>query len=126
MPIYEYRCSKCRRKTAVFVRGFTVKDPPVCSTCGSTDTSRVFSTFAVGRSSTPDMAAMADSLSSFNANDPQAMARMIKESNAGRDDPELDDIVGRMEGGEVPDDLYGAMAGEGFYSPKDDSGDDTP
>ena len=123
MPVYEYRCARCRQKTSVFVRSFTVKEPPVCSRCGNAETTRVFSTFAVGRSSTPDLAAMADDLASFNPNDPQAMARALRESNADRgDDPELDEIVGRMEKGELPDDLHDALAGEGFHSYDTDGG----
>ena len=122
MPIYEFRCAKCRRKTSVFVRGFTVKETPTCSFCGSAETARVFSTFAVGKSSKPDLSKMYDDLSKVDTSTPESMARVLKESNAERgDDAELDEIVGRMEKGEVPDDLYGALAGEGFYS--DDSGE---
>ena len=123
MPIYEYRCAKCRWKTPVFVRGFTVKETPVCAHCGSTETTRVFSTFALGKSSTPDLSKMYDDLSSVDTSTPEAMARVLRESNAERGpDPELDEIVDRMEKGEVPDDLYGAMAGEGFYSDDNDEG----
>lgn len=122
MPIYEFRCAKCRRKTSVFIRGFTVKETPACSFCGSMETARVFSTFAVGKSSKPDLSQMYDDLSRVDTSTPESMARVLKEANAERgDDAELDEIVGRMEKGEVPDDLYGALAGEGFYS--EDSGE---
>ncbi|MCH8283908.1 MAG: zinc ribbon domain-containing protein, partial [Chloroflexi bacterium] len=47
MPVYEYRCPQCRRKSAVFVRGFGGADAPACEHCGGQGLTRLFSTFAV-------------------------------------------------------------------------------
>lgn len=49
MPVYEYRCNACRKKTSVFVR--TVSDPQgvTCSHCGGSDVQRLISSVAYHR-----------------------------------------------------------------------------
>ena len=50
MPVYEYRCASCRRKTSVFVR--TMADPEglACSHCGGKELKRAVSGFAYHQS----------------------------------------------------------------------------
>jgi len=50
MPIFEYKCNKCGHKTE-FLEKSTSKGKHVCKTCGSSDTVKLFSGFAVGQSS---------------------------------------------------------------------------
>jgi putative FmdB family regulatory protein len=50
MPIYEFRCQKCRLKFSELVRGWNVTAKPPCPGCGASDTKRVMSTFAYHRS----------------------------------------------------------------------------
>jgi putative FmdB family regulatory protein len=50
MPVYEYRCSSCQRKSSFFVKGFNDPLSPVCSACGGREMSRVFSSFAYHKS----------------------------------------------------------------------------
>lgn len=104
MPIYEYRCTQCRHKMTIFVRGMSPTPPLACERCGSASVSRLFSTFAVGRSGSEppggvDDAAMPD----IDESDPRAMARMMRgmSSEAGEDmGPEFEEVVQRMEAGE--------------------------
>jgi len=49
VPIYEYRCAKCRRLTSVWVRSMNDTVPPKCEKCGSTELSRVMSKVAYHR-----------------------------------------------------------------------------
>jgi putative FmdB family regulatory protein len=49
MPVFEYKCSKCGRKTEFLERSNT-KNKHVCEKCGS-DMQKVFSGFSVGQSS---------------------------------------------------------------------------
>lgn len=53
MPIYEYRCQQCRAVTAVFVRAISSAGgdtaTPACDQCGSADTQRMMSAFAMGK-----------------------------------------------------------------------------
>lgn len=45
MPLFEYRCRACGEKTEQLVLAGDTASAPVCS-CGSTDLSRLLSTFA--------------------------------------------------------------------------------
>ena len=48
MPIYEYACKKCSAKFDHLARTMAASDAKVkCPECGSTDTSRALSVFAV-------------------------------------------------------------------------------
>ena len=49
MPIYEYRCASCKRKTSVFTRTMSDPDDLACSHCGGREMTRAVSSFAVGR-----------------------------------------------------------------------------
>lgn len=56
MPIYEYRCNQCQRKSAVLVRSASSSPEPFCETCGSSDLKRVVSRFAYHRSESDRLA----------------------------------------------------------------------
>ena len=46
MPLYEYRCADCEKKTEQLVLAGDLASPPVCPSCGSRSMSRLLSTFA--------------------------------------------------------------------------------
>ncbi len=48
MPIYEYTCEKCDKRFDQLVRSIASDTKPPCPTCGSTETARALSVFAVG------------------------------------------------------------------------------
>ena len=50
MPIYEYRCDDCDRKTDKLVRGFNAPDSVECKACGGENTHRVISRVAFHKS----------------------------------------------------------------------------
>lgn len=50
MPIYEYRCRGCNRKSDVLWRNFSPPDTVECAGCGGNDTIRVISTVALHKS----------------------------------------------------------------------------
>ena len=50
MPIYEYRCRACDRKSSTFTRSISDRLAPICSHCQSTDVQRTLSSFAHHRS----------------------------------------------------------------------------
>jgi putative FmdB family regulatory protein len=56
MPIYEYRCNNCGRKTSLFRQSIAeasaAENELKCERCGSDAVRRIFSRFAVGRGAT--------------------------------------------------------------------------
>lgn len=50
MPIYEYLCTVCGRKSSFLVKSHTSTFEPRCSHCDSTELRRLLSTFAYHRS----------------------------------------------------------------------------
>ena len=49
MPVYEFFCPECRKKSSFLVRS-TSSFEPKCSICGNTDVTRIISTFAYHKS----------------------------------------------------------------------------
>src|SRR5947209_6491120 len=122
MPIYEYRCASCRRRTSVFVRSATSAARPKCEHCGSAKLNRLVSKFAVHRPGADfDDPSSAEDL---DESDPRAVARWARKmkEEAGEDlGPEFDDMVDRIEAGEDPE---GVMADSALYDQGMDDGDD--
>lgn len=104
MPIYEYHCSACKRRTSVLVRSVTSTVRPKCEHCGSARLSRMMSKFAVhgGRIDLDNPASM----DGLDESDPKSIARWARRmgDEAGEDlGPEFDDMVNRIEAGEDPE-----------------------
>lgn len=120
MPIYEYRCNRCQSRASIFQRSIQVAAAAVCSHCGSTDLTRLISRVAVLHSEESHLEDLASdaSLADLDESDPRSMARWAR--RMGREmgeelGPEFDEMVDRMEAGEMPEDL-----GEGGQEPLDD------
>ncbi|MDQ7818931.1 MAG: zinc ribbon domain-containing protein [Armatimonadota bacterium] len=80
MPIYEFRCRRCRRKSSVFVLSYKEPFTHTCPHCGSADLTRIMSRFATVRSEEDRLESLADSadLGDVNENDPRSVARWMK------------------------------------------------
>lgn len=48
MPVYEYKCGKCGQISEFLVSANPGKEKHSCGKCGSSDMTKVFSSFAVG------------------------------------------------------------------------------
>jgi len=71
---------------------------------------RIFSRFAIKRGDSKQMGMDVDSGFEGLDGDPRAMAHMMREMSdeMGEEiDPETNELLGRMESGEMPDDLEG-------------------
>ncbi len=124
MPIYEFRCSACRRRSSVFVRTVTSTLRPKCEHCGSPRMTRLMSKFAVhGGSGSFDLDDPA-SLENIDESDPKAMARWARQmkEEMGEDlGPEFDDMVDRIEAGEDPEEVMGGAGDDdGAFDGDDD------
>ncbi len=118
MPIYEYRCNACRRRTSVFTRNMSAPVTADCEHCGSPDISRLFSRVAVLRSE-DDLAGDIDesSLGDIDENDPRSVARWVRKMSRQMGEPldtEMESDLERMEAGEMPDDYEGGGSEEDF------------
>ena len=107
MPIYEYHCGDCRKRVSVFIRSISNPGNPACPRCGGTRLERVMSRFAVVRGEDALMDNMDDDslLSGVDESDPRSMAAWARKmgSRFGEDlGPEFDEMVERMEEGEMP------------------------
>ncbi|MDP2959553.1 MAG: zinc ribbon domain-containing protein [Longimicrobiales bacterium] len=112
MPIYEYRCNGCRRRVTVFQRTIQAAAAPACPHCGGGDLTRLMSRVAVVRSEESHLDSLASdaSLADLDESDPRSVARWARRMGRqmGEDlGPEFDEMVERMEAGEMPDDGEG-------------------
>ena len=118
MPIYEFRCSACRKRSSVFVRSINTSISPSCEHCGSREMSRLFSRVAVlrGEESFSD-GIDESSLGDVDENDPRSVARWVRKMSSQMGEPldsEMEADLERMEAGEMPDDGLGDEAEEDF------------
>jgi putative FmdB family regulatory protein len=109
VPIYEYRCLACRRRTSVFMRSIGAPAQATCEHCGSTETSRLISRVAVLRPEGDESDSFDESsLSDVDENDPRSMARWVRKMSRQMGEPldaEMEADLERMEAGEMPDDF---------------------
>ncbi len=120
MPIYEYQCHGCKRRTSIFARSVSPAARGVCEHCGGGKLSRVMSKFAVhgGRVNLDDPSSMGG----IDESDPRAVARLMRQMGEETDEamePGFEEMLGRMEAGESPE---SAMAGSALDD--DFAGDD--
>ena len=80
MPIYEYRCTACRRKVTVLTMRVSEAVDPVCGHCGSRDLTRLLSRFAMVRSEEARLDDLTSdaALGDVDESDPKSMARWMK------------------------------------------------
>lgn len=80
MPIYEYRCRNCGKKTEVITFRVSEEVLPTCGHCGSEAMGRLMSRVRVRLSEETRMERLADPsrLGSLDENDPKSMAKWMK------------------------------------------------
>jgi putative FmdB family regulatory protein len=80
MPIYEYRCLDCGRKSVFVTLSIKSKLLPKCKRCGSEKMEKIFSRVAIFRSEESRMESIADpsKLAGLDENDPRSVARWMK------------------------------------------------
>jgi putative FmdB family regulatory protein len=116
VPIYEYRCHHCKRRVAIFWRSIAeaTAGQATCPRCGSTHLTRLISRVRVVRSAESRLDDLSDpsSLADFDENDPRSMARLMRRmaDETGEDlGPEFEEVVGRLEAGEDPEEIEKSM-----------------
>jgi putative FmdB family regulatory protein len=104
VPIYEYRCSACRRKVTVLTLRVSEAVDPVCEHCGSRDLTRLLSRFAMVRSDDARLDDLTNdsTLDGVDESDPKSVARWMRKmgSELGEDAGEdFDEVVDELEQG---------------------------
>jgi putative FmdB family regulatory protein len=100
MPIYEFRCQECGKKTEVITFRVSEEVTPQCQHCGSAAMSRLMSRVRVRLSEETRMERLADPsrLGGLDENDPKSMARFMKAmSHEMGEDFEGEDVDAMIE-----------------------------
>ena len=130
VPVYEYRCPTCRRRTSELFLTFAEVKAPECPRCRQPMQKQV-SLFSTIKSEDARMDELSDDamLGDVDENDPRSVARWARRmgKEMGEDlGPEFDEMVDAMERGEDPEALAGDDAGEGGMGDMDDLGGVAP
>jgi len=111
MPTYDFICSDCRQRFDLFLTYAEYGNTPVvCPNCGSHNVRRRIGRIRVARSEESRLENLSDpgSLDGLEE-DPKALGHMLKKmkSEVGGEDigPEFDEVVGRLESGQSPEDI---------------------
>ena len=109
MPIYEYECQECHRKSSFLIMKKEEMERLTCKKCGSPRLQRIVSRVNVVKSEEARMESLADpsKLSGLDENDPKSVARWMKkmgkemgEEMGGEDfDQMMDEAMSETEGG---------------------------
>ncbi|UCC66954.1 MAG: zinc ribbon domain-containing protein [Deltaproteobacteria bacterium] len=112
MPIYEYRCENCGRRSSFLV--LKVRDfRPLCKHCGGENLTKLISRVAFLRSEEGRWERLADPsrLGDFDERDPRSMARWMKKmgkelgEDVGEDFDQMVEEAMEEEGGGTQEDL---------------------
>ena len=115
MPMYDYRCRDCGKRASIYQTYEEYGSQPVrCPHCGSGELERLIQRVRVARSEESRLDALgeASDWGDMDESDPRAMARMMRKmgSELGEEmPPEFDEVVGRLEAGESPDDIEASL-----------------
>ena len=99
MPIYEYRCTDCQKRSTLLILK-PGQARIACKHCKSQNVERLMSRFAAPKSEEARMEALADpsQFSDFDENDPKSMARFMKKMGKEMGEDVGDDFDEAMEG----------------------------
>lgn len=116
MPLYEYRCQNCGKRSS-FLKSMSDTSLPTCPHCGSQKMQRLISRVAVLRSEESRLESLADpgQFADVDENDPKSVARWMRKTGKemGEDlGPEFNEMVDRLEAGESPEEMEGPPASD--------------
>jgi putative FmdB family regulatory protein len=132
MPTYEFRCNDCGRKVSLFYKTYADYDHAAhtCPRCRGTNLTRLISRVAIRRSPLSRLMSAGDDVDDSAFDDladsnPRTMGRVLREMGGemGEDmGPEFEEVVGRLEHGESPEDIETSMPDLLGDSPAPDAG----
>lgn len=80
MPIYEYLCRDCRKRSTLLVLSLSSSTTPACKHCGGLAVDRLLSKFSSPKSEEARLASLSDTdnLDGLDENDPESVSRFMK------------------------------------------------
>jgi putative FmdB family regulatory protein len=110
MPVYEYRCKACGRRSQIFFRSFSAVEEARCPHCQSADVGRIPSRVAVVRSesSYQDFLTDPSNFEGIDYEDPRSVAewtRKIGEAAGLEMGSDYDELMDGVAGGDAGDDF---------------------
>ena len=123
MPIYEFECRSCHRKTTSLVLVRERVSEVRCKHCGGADLERLWSRFASPKSEDARLESLADptALSGLDESDPRSVAKFMKRMGAEMGEDMGEDIEQAIEE-EMAGGKPGGEDGEGAMGGDSDSG----
>ena len=118
MPIYEYECEKCRKRTSILTLRVSEKVDASCKHCGASKLRRLMSRFAMPKSEESRLDALSDpsNFGGVDENDPKSVARMMKKMGKELGDEfsgdDFDEAMDEIESGGGGDDDFGGGGGD--------------
>jgi putative FmdB family regulatory protein len=115
MPTYDYICHNCQQKFDVFMSYDEYGKKPVhCIHCGSDNVKRRVNRIRIAKSEERRMESMLDGPGDLAEleKDPQALGQMMRKmgKEMGEELPaEFDEVVGRLESGQSPEEIESAL-----------------
>ena len=108
MPIFEYLCRSCRRKTAALVLSRARATDVRCKHCGGADLEKLWSRFASPKSEEARLESLADpsAFAGLDENDPRSVAKFMKKMGQ-----EMGEDVGDLEQA-MEEEMAGGGGGE--------------
>jgi putative FmdB family regulatory protein len=118
MPVYEYRCGACRRRSSHLFRTFASIAVPACPHCGAPpeQMQKLISRVTVLKSEESRLEDLADPsmFADVDENDPRSVARWARKlgQQMGDDLPDdYEEMVDQMESGDLGDEEGAALGG---------------
>lgn len=115
MPTYDFICQTCNQRFDVFLTYSEYgKKTVTCAHCGSDKVRRRMTRVRVAKSQESRMDTLEGDIGNLEGmeDDPRALGRMMRKmgKEAGEDlPPEFDDVVGRLESGQSPEEIESEM-----------------
>jgi len=126
MPTYDFICNNCNQHFDVFLTFAEYGKKAVnCAHCKSKNVRRRMTKVRIAKSEDSRMDAMANDFSGFDGleDDPKAMGQMMRKMGKEMGEelpPEFDEVVGRLEAGQSPEEIESAVPNLGEAGTNDD------